>query len=82
MKSYVMLLALALPFAAVAEDETPVNAPQEVIAEAVQSCKSYAQEDEVSDTELMDYLLLCVNDELEMAGFNLITLSDLAKIVG
>lgn len=67
----------AFTFTATADD-LPA-APMEVMKEALDACKSWAKEDEVSEAELPKYLLTCVNDELETSGFKKIESLDEIK---
>ena len=56
---------------AVAEDA--VDAPEEIIQEFTEMCVSWAKEDDVSNEELYNYVLKCVNDELTSEGYNKVT---------
>ncbi|MDF0535166.1 hypothetical protein KDN34_01510 [Shewanella yunxiaonensis] len=64
------LLAAMLVTASVVADEDPL--PQASVAdikELVQVCHQMATEDEVTKAELQDYLLDCVNDQLNEMGY-------------
>lgn len=56
---------------AVANDATDASA--ETIQEFTEICVSWAKEDDVSNEELYNYVLKCVNDELTSEGYNKVT---------
>ncbi|TLU65125.1 hypothetical protein FE810_09365 [Thalassotalea litorea] len=78
---FVGSLFTAIAFSAVAEEtyelEYAEEAPASYIEQVLDTCKIYAQEDDVSAEEMMSYLLACVNDDLEMNDYQ--TLSTLPK---
>lgn len=49
------------------------DAPQTVIATAIEQCEAYASEDNIEAEDLKDYMLLCVNEELDAEGYKKIT---------
>jgi hypothetical protein len=42
-----------------------MEATEDYVLSLVTYCKDYAQEDEVSESDMTTYLLSCINDELE-----------------
>lgn len=44
-------------------------APAQAISTALDSCRSWAVEDQVEAAALDEYLLLCVNEQLEYEGY-------------
>lgn len=66
----VVALAFAglLAFYANAEDDRPA-APEAVVAEAKQLCEDDAKESGVEQDDMRDYVLACVNEELESQGY-------------
>ena len=56
---------------AVANDATDASA--ETIQEFTEMCVSLAKEDDVSNEELYNYVLKCVNDELTSECYNKVT---------
>ncbi|MGX5175479.1 hypothetical protein ACUR5C_15770 [Aliikangiella sp. IMCC44653] len=68
MKRLLLIAALILSCSALANDPKP-EAPAELIQEIKLQCEEYAQEDQVADEDLADYLLSCVNDELTEQGY-------------
>lgn len=67
----ILLVGFSATFSAVAEDK-PV-AEQEVVMEFKQFCEDIAADEGTDDLSLPEYLLQCINDELEAEGFQLIT---------
>ncbi|WP_213608115.1 hypothetical protein [Pseudoalteromonas sp.] len=55
----------------VANDATDASA--EIIQEFTEMCVSWAKEDDISNEELYNYVLKCVNDELTAEGYNTVT---------
>ncbi len=53
-----------------AEDVVLTDAPKDFIEQSIADCKTYAVEDEVPADEVENYLLVCVNDELEANDYN------------
>ena len=53
---------------AYANDELPV-APTETVTEYTQMCLDWAKEDDTDEQNLYQYVLDCVNDELNAAGY-------------
>lgn len=56
---------------AVANDAKDASA--ETIQEFTEMCVSWAKEDDVTNEELYNYVLKCVNDELKAEGYNTVT---------
>lgn len=56
---------------AVANDAKDASA--ETIQEFTEMCVSWAKEDDVTNEELYNYVLKCVNDELSAEGYNTVT---------
>ena len=73
MKKIILALAvLALTSnAAFAQDDEQelMDASSEYVMSLVAQCKSDASEDEISASEMNNYLLTCVNDELEASYY-------------
>jgi len=53
---------------AIADEDKPA-APQSVIDEAKAVCEKYAQEDNVPADDLKNFLMECVNEELDAQGY-------------
>jgi hypothetical protein len=66
-----LLLGFGAIFSAVADDR-PV-ADQELIAEFKEFCEEMAEDDGTAGMSLPEYLLVCINDELDSEGFQPIT---------
>ena len=49
-------------------DELP-EAPAEVVKQAIEDCKEWAKEDDISAAELYKFVLNCVNDDLKDQEF-------------
>ncbi|MCD8475430.1 MAG: hypothetical protein LRY40_01535 [Shewanella fodinae] len=60
---------MLVSFSVMAEDEPLPQASVADIKELIQVCRQMATEDEVSKAELADYLLDCVNDQLNEMGY-------------
>ncbi|MCL1076259.1 hypothetical protein [Shewanella dokdonensis] len=69
MKALALLAAMLVTFVVMADDEPLPQASVADIKELVQVCRQMATEDEVSKAELQDYLLDCVNDQLNEMGY-------------
>jgi hypothetical protein len=68
------LLTLTSPLAYSEEaDSEKLEAPKSYVINLLIQCKDYAVEDEVSKEDMNKYLLTCINDELEMSDYKLIT---------
>lgn len=78
---FLLLTMLALPTVAYEQEALLVDAPKDVLLTAVSDCKEYAQEDIVDKKELIEYLILCINDELEVAGFKPLAKKQLTKLI-
>lgn len=64
------LLTLTSSAAFCQEDETELmTASPEYIMSLLEQCKNDASEDEVSASEMNNYLLTCINDELEASYY-------------
>ena len=75
-KNIVALIILVFSFNLLSSDELP-KAPKEFIAELVESCKHYAQDEEVNADEVKQFILDCVNEDMEANGYAKLALSDL-----
>ena len=79
MKKLIATLTIALltlsSNLAYSEDAEPekMEADAEYVMSLLRQCQDYAQEDEVTATEMKSYLLACINDELEEGDYKLIT---------
>ena len=68
------LLTLSSNFAYSEEVEPELmDASQEYIVSLLSMCKDYAQEDDVSKSEMTKYLITCINDELAEGFYKPIT---------
>ncbi|GLX79779.1 hypothetical protein tinsulaeT_31190 [Thalassotalea insulae] len=67
-------LLLTISFSSYGQDEkeAPEKPSAELVQSLIESCKSYAHEDEVASKELEKYILACVNDELALDGYQLL----------
>jgi hypothetical protein len=54
------------------ENEKLLEAPKELIKEIKADCKEYAVEEEVPKNTLNQYLLECINEELNIGGFRML----------
>lgn len=77
MKKVLLVLGVLATFTstclrAADEDMSVPVAEQEYLLEVLESCQSLAAEDEVDTDTLNDYLLVCINDDLEAMGYQLI----------
>tara|TARA_R110000737_G_scaffold46462_2_gene66368 strand:+ start:1256 stop:1528 length:273 start_codon:yes stop_codon:yes gene_type:complete len=54
------------------QDEEPelMDASPEYVMSLLAQCKSDASEDEITTAEMNNYLLTCINDELEASYYN------------
>jgi len=68
MKTKLTLIALLLSISGYAVSSEQA-APAELISETLETCKQYAIEDGVPQDDLNNYLLDCVNEELEANGY-------------
>ncbi len=50
-----------------------VEAPSNAIVVATEQCRLWAQDDAIEAAELDEYLLSCVNEELESQGYQSVT---------
>jgi hypothetical protein len=66
------VLALSVATNVVAEDDV-VHASAETVKEFTEMCVSWANDDGVDNEDLYDYVLKCVNDELESEGYHTVT---------
>ena len=62
-------IILGLTLLTLKADDLP-PAPKEYIDSAIIDCKEYALEDAIDQAKMKEYLLECVNGELEGQGFN------------
>ena len=81
MKKFIAVMGtLLLSVSAIANEPDPlqlegnlnqplVEAAEETVKAVTETCRSWAKEDGVEDTELASYLIDCVNDELQKEGF-------------
>lgn len=68
------ILALTSNVAYSDENEATLTAaPNDFVIATLEACKSYATEDETPAAEMTQYLLACINDELEMNDYKAIT---------
>jgi len=75
-KIILMLAALTLTSNAAFcnEDETELMAAsEEYVLSLLAQCKNDAAEDEITTAEMNNYLLTCINDELEVSYYKPIT---------
>ncbi|TKB46113.1 hypothetical protein [Thalassotalea mangrovi] len=72
-KTIISSVFALIAFSATAEEgyevEYSEEAPLSYVEQVVDTCKIYAEEDEVSAADMNRYLLECVNDDLEMSGY-------------
>jgi hypothetical protein len=73
MKTIILALAFfALTSnAAFSEESEPalVEAPSDYVMSLLRLCKDYAIEDETTKTDMNNFLLTCINDELEESDY-------------
>jgi len=76
MKKTILLLTLLTLFSKSAYSEEAeselIEAPEEYTISLLRLCKDYAQEDEISQSAINAYLLICINDELESSDYKTI----------
>jgi citrate synthase len=77
MKNIILVLTLLtlssnLAYSEEVEPEL-MEASQEYVINLLSMCKGYAQEDEVSKSEMENYLVTCINDELAESSYKAIT---------
>ncbi|MFT5757686.1 MAG: hypothetical protein ACI9LM_002422 [Alteromonadaceae bacterium] len=73
MKKLILLVVLFSVFLNTSfAGELPI-APALVLKEAIDSCKEWAQEDEVAEPEMYNYVLSCVNEELTDKQFQTVS---------
>ncbi|MFT5452424.1 MAG: hypothetical protein ACI9N9_001916 [Enterobacterales bacterium] len=66
----ILLVVLLSSFATVVTaDEEKTIAPKSVVDETITLCKQYATEDAVAEDKLNEYMLTCVNDELDDSDY-------------
>ena len=63
-----MKFATVAPVTNAVADELP-EAPAEIVTQAIEDCKEWAKEDDVSAAELYNFVLNCVNDDLKDQEF-------------
>jgi hypothetical protein len=68
MKTVFIALLLAVSFNVFSDEELP-KASKDVINQFIELCKQYAEQDEVDKNERKQYMLECVNAELEENGY-------------
>lgn len=71
MKALLGLALLVVSGVVSADDELPAASAADV-KQLVQVCRQMAVEDEIAKEELDDYLLECVNDQLNEMGYRAI----------
>ena len=81
MKKFIAVMGtLLLSVSAIANEPDPlqlegnlnqplVEASEETVKAVTETCRSWAKEDSIQDSELASYLLDCVNDELQGQGY-------------
>jgi hypothetical protein len=72
MKKIILIMAILATFSSAVfseEEYTLSEAPQEDVLSILESCKEIASADDVDSTMLTDFLLTCVNDDLDLFGF-------------
>ena len=73
MKKNILVISMLALFSQfiVAEEVTPslTKASTEYVFKLLDECKEYAVEDEIANEYLANYLLVCVNDELESGDY-------------
>jgi tRNA splicing ligase len=67
MKNALAVLALLLTMSCIADDR-PI-AGDDLLQELKEYCQDIAHEDEVSEEDMEDFLLACVNEQLELEGY-------------
>lgn len=75
-KVLVVLAALFLPLNIANSEEMVLEklvADNDFVISLLMNCKEDAAEDEIADIDMDDYLLTCINDELEMIDYQLIS---------
>ncbi len=76
MKKIILALAVLTltSSAAFSNEDTPelMAASPEYVMSLLAQCKNDAAEDEVTTSEMNDYLLTCINDELEASDYQTI----------
>ena len=76
-----MLLTLVSSASIAEENEVELKeAPKAYVLSLLKTCQDYAVEDEISKDELDDYLLTCINDELESEDYYPIKALPKAKV--
>lgn len=84
-KSYKRLfamLAIVLSFSALSENSEQNNSNDLKLAkEFLSVCISDAKEDEIEVSELIDYLVVCINDELEANDNNILSYTQIIELI-
>jgi len=77
MKKFILALALLTltSNAAYSQEDEPelMEAPVEYVMSLLAQCKIDASDDEITIAEMNNYLLTCINDELEASDYKSIT---------
>jgi len=79
MKKLIVVLTLTLSmlfsYSAFSEEVEyeKLDADADYVMSLLRLCKGYAQDDQITTSEMNSYLLTCINDELEEADYKLIT---------
>ncbi|WP_440055800.1 hypothetical protein ACSLBF_06530 [Pseudoalteromonas sp. T1lg65] len=71
-KSSLIALTLLGSVSVLADDSLPV-APAELVEDLTEMCVSWAKDDGIEQAELKNYVLNCVNEELEANGYQKVT---------
>lgn len=75
-KVLVVVAALFLPLNIANSEEVALDklvADKDFVISLLMNCKEDAVEDEIADIDMHDYLMTCINDELEMIDYQPIT---------
>lgn len=76
------MLAIVLSFSALSENSEQNNSNDLKLAkEFLSVCISDAKEDEIEVSELIDYLVVCINDELEANDNNILSYTQIIELI-
>lgn len=64
-----LILGMVAALPGHAQDEELAVAPPELLADITANCQAWAKEEDVGDPELTPFVLDCVNEELNIQGF-------------
>ncbi len=70
--SVIMALSAFISFTSIAEESPLPPAPASEITQLKEVCQQMADEDQVENAELQQYVLDCVNDQLTEMGYQTI----------